>query len=666
VLAVACVQPVPSESVARVVLSGDLQQASSQAPGVEAWEAPLRLWRENEASRGILRAAETQLAIEDARRADAAGDVEGLLTAVRVGLAAAPESSTLTAWVPRIEEVARQREGTGDLRGALTLYEGLATLVAAPEVEAARRERVEELAVRLAITQRYGPAGLADTRSAQQGISLGAALEVLETVHRGFVEEVVLSEWIARSRARVAGLAASSDARQAFPALEDGRMEAWLRERAPRDRLSLSEARKELADLVGAASSRGGVPEEVAVYEIMDAGLGGLDPWSRVIWPQELTSWEQHHQGVYVGVGLVLQVDPAGQVIVEYPQPGSPADVAGLHQGDVIAAVGGEAYADLVGEARRAALEGALLGAESTVVSVRVDRGGEPRSFELARQLLTPDVVTGWQRREDNGWTWWLDEAEQVAYARIVSFRAHTDEALDAALAASNARAVVLDLRGNPGGDVNAAVNVVDRFVAEGTLAQLAGRVPPQLGPDVDPETGEPLVPWNQAIPGHALEGVPVAVLVDRDTASAAELVAGGLQERVDAVVIGERTHGKGLSQVLKTDPAGRYALQFTNLYWTLPSGRRLDRMLAESPGVEPDFADVLTPAEQFWVNLGHRRRGYVRSHADGSPIVYASTVGRDDLPSLSADPHIQRALLMLRARLELADADATGDASDE
>ena len=87
--------------------------------------------------------------------------------------------------------------------------------------------------------------------------------------------------------------------------------------------------------------------------------------------------------------------------------------------------------------------------------------------------------------------------------------------------------------------------------------AELSGRVEPDTGPDIDPETGRKLIPWNHAVPGHALEGVPVVVLVDAETASAAEILAGLLQERAGAVVLGAPTWGKGLAQALRAEPAG-------------------------------------------------------------------------------------------------------------
>jgi len=646
--------------VATLVLAGDLPKAAARAEGVEGWADSFQQWNDMTAERGVLRAAERRMAAAESATAAEASRWEDVLSAVRIGLQAAPHAPELTVWIPRVEADAIRREEAGEHAMAARLYEGLSLLDASPEITARRRAKAADLATRLAISERYGPERLKETLASQEGIQVQAALDAMETVHREFIEEVQLGPWMARSRARLALLAADPHARNAFPALSDGSLLSWLSTLEEPDVQELSDAATQIRVLVREASARGGIPEQTTVFEIMDAGLGGLDSWSSVIWPAAIARWNAHHEGVYVGIGLALGVDAAGRVVVEYPHTGSPADEVGIHQGDVLESVGGHTWADQDSASRRQALQASLLGASGEVVEVVLERAGERRVFEVVRRPLTPDVVTGWRRTADNSWSWWLDEEHGIAYVRIVSFKAHTDEAVDDALAdLSGVRAVVLDLRSNSGGDVNAAVNVVDRFVAQGTLAQLEGRVAPELGPDVDPESGEPLAPWNAAIPGHPLEGLPVAVLVNRQTASSAELVAGGLQELASADVIGERTHGKGLSQALRVDPDGRYALQFTNLYWTLPSGRTLDQRLTDVPGVMPSVVDVLTPAEQFWVTVEERRRGYVQVHADGTPVVYASTVGRRDLPTLTVDPHVLEARLLLRARLELGGQDA-------
>src|SRR5690606_22779569 len=146
------------------------------------------------------------------------------------------------------------------------------------------------------------------------------------------------------------------------------------------------------------------------------------------------------------------------------------------------------------------------------------------------------------------------------AYARILAFRPHTDEAFDRLLEPwlDEISGLVLDLRSCPGGDLDAAAQIADRFVDDGLVVQLEGRAPP-------PPPPEGVVAWNQAVPGHALEDVDVVVLVDAQTASSAEVVAGALQDLADAVVIGAPTVGKGSSQALHPIPELSMAVQVTN-----------------------------------------------------------------------------------------------------
>ncbi len=653
----ACTPPPTAEQVAERVLANDLSGAAelaSRSEDLGEWPGVLAAWGQLAEERRVLREAEHKIAMEEARTAVAASSWGEAMDAIRMGMQASPGDPELETLAARIEEVAVQRVEAGNLGGAAAIYEGLSiTWAAKPQLAAAHLERARDLSIRAALSERYSAENKEQTLNSQRGILPLMATAAIETVNAEFVKEPDLAAMVQRSRDRVVLLAADKKAQAAFPMLASGKLKRWVEALPAPGSLELTEVIGQINELSEKTQKLGGVPAETVTYEIADAAIGGLDPWTRVIFPAEVASWEAHHAGVYYGVGLQLAVDSVQNVLVEFPIPGSPADEAGIHQGDQIESVGGETHTDHGGDTRKVAFEQALLGDDGTEIDVRVNRSGDQKDFKIKRAPIYPDVVTGWQRQDDNSWSWWLDEDLGVAYVRIVAFKAHTDEALDEALSElEGLSAVVVDLRSNPGGDVNAAVNVVDRFVTEGTLARLEGRVEVETGPDIDPETGEKLAAWNAGIPGHALEGLAVAVLVDDQTASSAEIVAGGLQELAHADVIGTRTYGKGLSQVLRTDPERGYALQFTNLYWALPSGRVLDRSLAESPGVEPAITDLLTPAERFSVAIAERQRQYARSHADGTPIAYASTVGRADLPPLSRDPHVERALLVLRARM--------------
>mgnify|MGYP002632324013 CR=1 FL=1 len=277
-----------------------------------------------------------------------------------------------------------------------------------------------------------------------------------------------------------------------------------------------------------------------------------------------------------------------------------------------------------------------------------IARAGEARSFEMRRAPVSMKTVEGYARGPDNAWSVWLQPG--VAYAHITDFRASTEPDLDALFEPwlDEIQVVVLDLRGNPGGNVNAAVQVADRFVAEGLLAGIDGRVLPDTGPEIDPETGARLADWNEALPGHALEGVPVVVLVDGDTASSAEVLAGALQERAEAFVIGSPTWGKGYAQALRGGEAD-WALQLTNLVWTLPSGRRLDR----EGGIQPALVLAATsPGERFRLAELYEGRAALRVHDDGSPMSPVGPRARDGLPELSGDPALVAARLVARSLL--------------
>lgn len=389
--------------------------------------------------------------------------------------------------------------------------------------------------------------------------------------------------------------------------------------------------------LQGVAAQAEAVDHAVATW--IDGALAALDPHTRAVWPSAVAGWEAHHEGAYVGVGLEL-VDAEDGVRVRWPVPGSPAFEAGLKQDDRVLRVDG---LDVANSAEAANL---LRGEEGTTVTVEIGRGDARHALPIVRRSIVPDTVTGWTRGPDNAWDPWLDREAGVAYARVAAFRPHTDEALDALLepVADAIRAVVLDLRGCPGGDLDAAAQLADRFVREGTIVHLEGRRLP-------PPPPEGTIPWNQAVEGHALEGLPVAVLVDRDTASSAEIVAAALDRLADAVIVGAPTAGKGSSQVLLAEPDLGVALQVTNYRWTTP-----DHQPLEGRGVTPDELLPLSLAATYQVGLQRRHREFLRVHADGSPLRVDLPSPRSDLPVLPDDPHVVRARLRLAERLAAAD----------
>jgi carboxyl-terminal processing protease len=323
---------------------------------------------------------------------------------------------------------------------------------------------------------------------------------------------------------------------------------------------------------------------------------------------------------------------------------------SGVHQGDVVLRVDALILADVDGD-RLAAAEAALRGPVGSEVTLLLQRGErDPFDLTLTRAPIVIETVSGYQRRADASWDPWLDEDDGLAYLRIDAFKPSTEAAFDALTLPIRDRlqGVVLDLRGNPGGDIASAVQIADRFVADGWLIEVSGRVMPESGALFDAPEGETLAEWNEAAPGHDLEGVPVVVLVDTGTASAAELLAGALQGRADAWVVGAPTWGKGRTQALRAELEFPYAVQYTNLVWTLPGGQALDRDLGG--GIRPDVHIALSVGEQYLARRLAHKRDAVRHHADGSPMSHKDLGRRYDLPDLDVDPGILAATLVMRA----------------
>jgi len=290
-----------------------------------------------------------------------------------------------------------------------------------------------------------------------------------------------------------------------------------------------------------------------AAVEGMLKALG--DRWSAYYKQTDYTSFQQGLDGRYSGIGVWLRATQDGKVYVGSVQGSSPASTAGILSGDRIVMVARTAVADT----SLGAVATALRGTPGTKVDVTMVRDGEKKTVTVTRGSLANDdvVVT----RLSGG----------VEVVRIASFTRGVGAAVRKAIAASDQQpmnGVVLDLRSNPGGLLTEAVEVASAFLDGGAVVSYEKR-------------GEPVHHLDAIGAGDTT--VPVVVLVDDGTASAAEVVAGALQDRNRAVIVGSRTFGKGSVQEPSTLSDGS-AIELTVGRYLLPSGRSLDGV-----GIDPD-----------------------------------------------------------------------------
>lgn len=638
----ACTSVDPAQ-VRASVLAGELPAAASlleqaDQPELEALRADASDWTALQAQRRELSAASRELLRQSIEERLATGELSGAAAHLAAALQAWPEDPAFLTLAQALGDAAEQAPPAS----AVVAWQALAELLEhRPDQAAAWRARAAQAELAIA----YG-AEVEQTLGARRGVTRAAAAHLLHKLDAEYVDPPDHAAAARAGTQRLRLLARTEGARARWPRLADLALPAG----------GATDVESAISDMDAAVAAMqgAGVPAEVAVSEWVTGALGALDPWTRVVWPAEIEGWQAHHAGVSVDLGLDLALEGEG-VVVRAPLLDGPAWQAGVHQGDQLLWIMDSEQrlelSALPAERRLAGAEQALVGAPGSEVRLGLSRSGQPVELTMARAPVPLVTVEGWSRGADNAWEPWLDEPAGLAYVRVSAFREHTEPAFDALLepVAERVRAVVLDLRGNPGGDVNAAVRVADRFVAQGRLAGISGRVLPDTGPDVDPETGQRLAEWNQALPGHSLEGLPVVVLVDPATASAAEVVAGALQELAGAIVVGSPTFGKGRAQALRLEAEQGYAVQFTNLFWTLPGGRRL----ARGSGVVPQvLLPAPSPGEDFRQAWLRAERTAVRAHPDGSPMRPVGTPAREDLPPLDQDPAVVAARLVARALL--------------
>jgi len=298
-----------------------------------------------------------------------------------------------------------------------------------------------------------------------------------------------------------------------------------------------------------------------AIYDGAIPGmLHTLDPHSNFYDPKAYAQMREDQHGRYYGVGMTIQpqiVDGTGKpkIFVLYPAEGTPAFRAGIKPGDQILTVDGKMTDGL----DTAAVASLLKGPRGTHVSVVMMREGQPKpiTFDLTRdEIPRPSVDLAFEIRPG------------VGYMHVTNFQETTGrevgEALDRFKAAGPLKGVVIDLRGNPGGLLNQAVDMSSKFLQKGqVVVSQHGRIDRDQVYSV--QSGE--------------EGpkYPVVVLVNRNTASAAEIVSGALQDHDRALIVGETTFGKGLVQTVFNTPENT-GLALTTFHYYTPSGRLIQR----------------------------------------------------------------------------------------
>ncbi len=404
---------------------------------------------------------------------------------------------------------------------------------------------------------------------------------------------------------------------------------------------------------------------EVSRRELMEAAVRGalskLDPYSSYISPEDLDRFRSGVESEFGGIGIQVTIEDSHLKIIS-PLVGSPAYRAGLMAGDRIIRIEGKGTKGVTLDEAIRKLKGKVGTKVNFTVLHPHDKSTEKVTLE--REIVKVQTVLGERRQEDDDWEFMLDSEKKIGYVRVSAFSRSTVDELKQALEDLKSRgmkALVLDLRYNPGGLLSAAIAASDLFISEGRIVSTKGRN------TVDRA-------WDAQKP-DTFEGFPMAVLVNRYSASASEIVAACLQDHERAVVVGDRTWGKGSVQNIIELEEGRSALKLTTAGYQRPSGKNIHRF----PGNEDSDQWGVTPDNGYSLKLTQEQVEKLAEHQRRVLIVKPKVSGNDaktDTPESGyVDPQLEKALGYLDNQLakkqeddvaeEKPDEPATGQAAD-
>ncbi len=501
-------------------------------------------------------------------------------------------------------------------------------------------------------------------RKMLKGIEPSMVHDAFQQVQAHYVREANFKKALEGGIENLRILATTTELANTFPGIGDKEANVRFRgeittlSRSLPDKMDESQARQFFDDLLKINRRTIQLPESLLITEFMDGALRPLDRFSSMIWPADVEEFRKHTMGRFQGVGIQIRKDEDkdSKLLVVSPLPGTPAHRAGIMPGDVILKVNGEDIAAL----KIDEIVPRIMGPKGTKVTLTIQRGkNEPFDVAIERDVIVIKSVRGFERDEQGNWKYMIDPQQRIGYIRIdPSFTEGTVHELKSALKKleeEGARALILDLRFNPGGLLRAAIDVTELFL------------PPGKG--IVSTRGQHSEDWARKSTKQAYFDKDMIVLVNETSASASEILAGALQDNQRAIVLGMRTHGKGSVQNLIPLSNQTAYLKLTTALYYLPSNRCPDKHPeADEWGVTPDIEVSLRPEERIKIiqmrrdadilgelppNLLSTRSTTTQAASETQPATQPDV--KEPMPVRDrpdVDPQTEAALLVLRVKL--------------
>jgi len=412
--------------------------------------------------------------------------------------------------------------------------------------------------------------------------------------------------------------------------------------------------KRELLDLLTDSRQALGKREDLDKHKDIDLTLQRmlvhLDPYTTYIDPETKAKFDQEVQGHFTGIGIQIRKDSASdQLLVVTPIKGSPAYKAGLLAGDIITTIkrdvdsnGRPLDSTSVTATKGLALNEAvniIKGQPGTDVTLTVKREGvdKPLDVRVTRARIEVESVLGYKRTSNDEWDYWIDRERKIGYVRLTNFANNSYRDLYRVmdeLTQQGVKGFILDLRFNPGGLLTSAVKISDLYIDDGLIVSIR----PRFGRE-------------QRFPGHhagSLLDFPMVCLVNGYSASGSEIVSAALQDHHRALVVGERSYGKGSVQNIQPFEGGELKLT-TASFWR-PSGKNLNK--SSTTGKDEDEWGV-TPDRI--VKLASKEREELAEHQRDSEIIQRPGQPPKAKKSEFKDRQLEAAMDYLRGQIKMA-----------
>ncbi len=600
----------------------------------------------------------------------------------------------ITRLIRDSEAVAREGESKGEWMLANELFARLAGLL---EDEGAYREDVDRLGQRLSMIRLYAPEKFRELVAIhrerhgedapppynaygdtyQEKLELISPRAVERALQHAAFKHVDLASKGAMGPMLIAGLnsvetlVTTGELGEILPGLADAKARGeflgflssqrdQIREADgnPSKGVGLSELSLTISRLLSVNRFTVNLSEQALLHEFGNGAMTALDEYSAIIWPDEIKRFQRNTRGEFVGVGIQIEMDDFQNIKVVTPLEGTPAQRAGVQAGDLIKKVDGHST---VGFTLDQAVE-VITGPRNTTVTLTIERGEEENrreiEFVLNRERIELPTVRGWHKTgagdETDAWDWFVDKDAGIGYIRLTSFSNNTTSRFDEAIASMRGRGLkglILDLRFNPGGLLDEAVSISNRFIDDGLIVKTE-----------DAEGAVRSREFARSLPkSMRVDDIPVAVLINEGSASASEIVSGAIQAEAHAdaglraTLIGKRTFGKGSVQNVFSLTADNSAMmKLTTQYYKLSGDKIIHRRPGASEwGIDPDIEVEMLPDQIVEAAKIRRDADVLAIDERGRIIPDPNRPDPDRLLDVGVDLQLQTAVVVLQGQIQ-------------